>query len=384
MKLIPDRYRDRFWVFVALSIFLHGIFFSILIIMPEPEVETNLPIPVRIVSIPSEKKKEKPPKPPEPKEIVSLPKRPRGVEKKPKKSRFFAEKSMTVEKETRVKNTPKPKVQKPQPPDVVVSGGKGTEGGGEAVSVEIKKVPPKKPSPPQQEEVAGLEKKALEDAPPIILKSKKENASQKVSKTEEGAFTPLSKPEQGVSSPPQKITPLPAVKAEKGAVEKPHERALKGGDGGSGKKGRKGLGLKDLFPSKERLSMLEKAYRESLPSDIEEGETVALNTTEFRFASYFSGIKRKIELVWDYPEAAARRGEQGRLKLRFTIKKDGSLEDVTLLKSSGYPILDDEAIRAIKVAAPYNPFPKNLKQERINIVATFEYVIEPRFYRRIR
>ena len=45
---------------------------------------------------------------------------------------------------------------------------------------------------------------------------------------------------------------------------------------------------------------------------------------------------------------------------------------------------DDEAISAIKVAAPYNKFPKGFNLERITIAATFEYSIEPYFYKQIR
>jgi protein TonB len=102
-------------------------------------------------------------------------------------------------------------------------------------------------------------------------------------------------------------------------------------------------------------------------------DTVDLNTTEFRYISYFLKLKRQIEGVWNYPEASRMRGEQGELLLVFTIRRDGYLEDVKLLETSGFSRLDDEAIRAIRVAAPFSPFPRSWELERLNIRAIFRY-----------
>jgi protein TonB len=102
-------------------------------------------------------------------------------------------------------------------------------------------------------------------------------------------------------------------------------------------------------------------------------DTVDLNTTEFRYLSYFLKLKRQIEGVWNYPEASRMRGEQGELLLVFTIRRDGYLEDVKLLDTSGFRRLDDEAIRAIRVAAPFSPFPQSWQLERLNIRAIFRY-----------
>lgn len=150
-----------------------------------------------------------------------------------------------------------------------------------------------------------------------------------------------------------------------------------------GMESKKKITTKELFPSEQRLAELDTEYQRGVEG-VEEGKTLSLNTSEYRYFSYLNGIKRKVELVWNYPDAAARAGQQGKLELTFTIKKDGGLENVTLVKSSGYPMLDDEAISAIKVAAPYNKFPKGFNLERITIAATFEYIIEPYFFKQIR
>ncbi|MGI9553321.1 MAG: energy transducer TonB, partial [Thermodesulfobacteriota bacterium] len=103
-------------------------------------------------------------------------------------------------------------------------------------------------------------------------------------------------------------------------------------------------------------------------------DTVDLNTTQFKYYSYFLGLKKQIEGVWHYPRDAALRGEHGSLNLIFTIASNGYLEDVKIVHSSGFVSLDKEAVRAIRVASPYHPFPKSWAGlERLNVKATFEY-----------
>ncbi|MFI5322257.1 MAG: energy transducer TonB [Thermodesulfobacteriota bacterium] len=103
-------------------------------------------------------------------------------------------------------------------------------------------------------------------------------------------------------------------------------------------------------------------------------DTVELSTTEFKYLSYFAKLKSQIEGVWNYPEESRNRGEEGQLFLIFTIKRNGELANIQLLSSSGYVRLDNEAIRAIRAAAPYSPFPEGWGSlEQLNIKATFIY-----------
>ncbi len=99
----------------------------------------------------------------------------------------------------------------------------------------------------------------------------------------------------------------------------------------------------------------------------------ALNAPEIQYISYFASIKRKIELVWQYPHEAAMAGIQGDLTVDFVIGRNGNLESVTLLQGSGYKVLDDEAVGSIRTAAPYNPIPENYKIPNLRIRARFIY-----------
>ncbi len=123
--------------------------------------------------------------------------------------------------------------------------------------------------------------------------------------------------------------------------------------------------LKELLPSMAMAPSRNGA-------DVDE-EVIRLDSTDPNYISYLASVKRDIELVWEYPPPALSQGIQGRLVVEFRIKKNGTLMGAQLLRSSGYPILDDEAIRAIQAAAPFHPIPRWIGKERLAISASFEY-----------
>jgi protein TonB len=99
-----------------------------------------------------------------------------------------------------------------------------------------------------------------------------------------------------------------------------------------------------------------------------------LNAPEVQYISYFASIKRKIELVWQYPYEAAVAGIQGELTLDFVIARSGTVNSIELVRSSGSKILDDEAIRSIRKAAPFDPIPAQYKIPSLLIRGRFVYV----------
>ncbi|MGE5850168.1 MAG: energy transducer TonB [Candidatus Methylomirabilota bacterium] len=110
-------------------------------------------------------------------------------------------------------------------------------------------------------------------------------------------------------------------------------------------------------------------------------QTLPLDSKDPVYLPYLARLKRRIQNEWVYPEEAWRRGVSGELLLVFTLNKNGSLTNVRLVHSSGFPILDEEALRAIKQAAPYDPFPPQMGEEPWNISASFHYYLPYRFRR---
>ena len=58
-----------------------------------------------------------------------------------------------------------------------------------------------------------------------------------------------------------------------------------------------------------------------------------------------------------------------------TVRSSGELEDIRILKSSGYAVLDEAAIRIVRMAAPYAPFPEELRAtaDKLEILRTWQF-----------
>jgi periplasmic protein TonB len=126
---------------------------------------------------------------------------------------------------------------------------------------------------------------------------------------------------------------------------------------------------------------IDELARKGMPEKKPGDDSVTLDTDEFKFISYNRWLKVKVESVLKYPELAAISGYQGTLFIKFDIMKDGSLGDLELLKSSGYKILDDEALRSIRDSAPFQPLPPEWKMDRYSIRAAVIFYMNEGYIR---
>nr|VFJ92030.1 MAG: protein TonB [Candidatus Kentron sp. H]VFJ93063.1 MAG: protein TonB [Candidatus Kentron sp. H]VFJ99907.1 MAG: protein TonB [Candidatus Kentron sp. H] len=92
---------------------------------------------------------------------------------------------------------------------------------------------------------------------------------------------------------------------------------------------------------------------------------ITARTREYKYASYMEAWRAKVEQVGNlnYPDKAVRRKLSGNLLLSVAINTDGTINEITLHRSSGSKILDDAAIRIVKLAAPFAPLPENIRRE---------------------
>ncbi len=92
---------------------------------------------------------------------------------------------------------------------------------------------------------------------------------------------------------------------------------------------------------------------------------VGARAVEFTFARYVEDWRLKVERVGNqnYPEAARRNKLYGALVLTVSINADGSVESVQIDRSSGSRILDAAAVNIVEMAAPYAPFPEEMRKK---------------------
>ncbi len=105
---------------------------------------------------------------------------------------------------------------------------------------------------------------------------------------------------------------------------------------------------------------------------------VSASTREYKYAAYMEGWRAKVERVGNlnYPEEARRRNISGSLILDVALNPDGSVNQIVIRRSSGHKLLDDAAIRIVKLAAPFAPFPPAIRKDIdiLHITRTWQFL----------
>lgn len=190
--------------------------------------------------------------------------------------------------------------------------------------------------------------------------------------TEKTAELPVQKPSEAQAQPrkkqvitshrakPRKIEPTPEKKT------KPREK--------------KKLSAAQLIASTNReisrltaeLDRKTKAYSKRLRH-----KRLTASTQEYKYANYLDAWRRKVENIGNlnYPDEAKRRKLYGNLVLHVAVLADGSVKEINIKKSSGKKVLDDAAIRIVKLSAPFAPFPPEIREETdvIDIIRTWQF-----------
>lgn len=107
-------------------------------------------------------------------------------------------------------------------------------------------------------------------------------------------------------------------------------------------------------------------------------KSISASTREFRYASYLSAWALKVERIGNlnYPQAARDQRLYGSLILHVAVRADGSLENIRVVRSSGFDLLDQAAIQIVELAAPFSPFPPDIAAETdvLDIVRTWQFM----------
>ena len=101
------------------------------------------------------------------------------------------------------------------------------------------------------------------------------------------------------------------------------------------------------------------------------------STIEAADANYVHQWRDRVESVGNryYPQLARNKSLYGDVRLLVKLKANGVVEEISILASSGSEILDRAAIESIRLASPFDPFPKSLanKYDRIDVIRTWQF-----------
>lgn len=123
----------------------------------------------------------------------------------------------------------------------------------------------------------------------------------------------------------------------------------------------------DLLQKSYQLSGLVANLDKEKITQAKRGKTRQISAAIHRSsdALYLDTWRRKIEKIGNlnYPEKAKRDKIYGNLTLKVAINQNGTINQVSIMKSSGKKILDDAAIRIVRLAAPFGPLSEEMKKD---------------------
>jgi protein TonB len=102
-----------------------------------------------------------------------------------------------------------------------------------------------------------------------------------------------------------------------------------------------------------------------LRGDPKTGRWISPDTRASRLAPYLDAWRRKVERVGtlNFPSAARRADLSGSPVIEVALGSDGRLLEATVQRGSGHPEIDQAALLILRLASPFEPFPRDLARD---------------------
>ena len=99
-----------------------------------------------------------------------------------------------------------------------------------------------------------------------------------------------------------------------------------------------------------------------LRGDPRTGQWVSPDTRASSLAPYLDAWRRKVERVGtlNFPTAARQGGLSGSPVIEVALRSNGALVEATIQRSSGHTEIDAAALQILRLASPFEPFPRVL------------------------
>ena len=94
-------------------------------------------------------------------------------------------------------------------------------------------------------------------------------------------------------------------------------------------------------------------------------------------AAYIEAFRRKVEATGTrhFPRRALDSNTFGGVRLMVALRRDGGIEEVEVLQSSGHDFLDQAAVQSVRLAAPFEPFTQDMRERMdvLEIIRTWKF-----------
>ncbi|MBY0371919.1 energy transducer TonB [bacterium] len=91
---------------------------------------------------------------------------------------------------------------------------------------------------------------------------------------------------------------------------------------------------------------------------------------------YRSVLRSRIHEALQYPRVSKNLGETGRVQVRFSVLKDGTIQDVSVIGPSAFERLNSAAVETVKRVARLDPLPAGFDADRWNTFIPIEFALK--------
>ena len=103
----------------------------------------------------------------------------------------------------------------------------------------------------------------------------------------------------------------------------------------------------------------------------------SVSATAHYEALYIDSFRREVEEMGTrhFPNEAFARDQFGNVRLAVSLLPDGSVHSIEISQSSGHRFLDQAAVRSVRLAAPFAPFTREMRENTdiLEIIRTWRF-----------
>ncbi|MDP2610387.1 MULTISPECIES: energy transducer TonB [unclassified Oceanobacter] len=192
------------------------------------------------------------------------------------------------------------------------------------------------------------------DITPASVQKQEVSAPKALANTPARITTTAASPNQAVSSP-DKQPPVEAKPVPEGPPKMLLQRSL------------------EMASLEAKLDSMRQAYAKRPRVQ----RLTAASTMKASDAYYVNTWRSKIEKMGtlNYPKEAENCFDNCRLRVLVSINPNGTIHNLEVLESSGRKVLDDAALRIVRMSAPFAPFTEEMRKntDLLEIIRTWQF-----------
>jgi len=89
--------------------------------------------------------------------------------------------------------------------------------------------------------------------------------------------------------------------------------------------------------------------------------------------TWASGVAKRLQQFKRYPGEAQEKSEEGTVILAFSVDRAGHVLERHIVRSSGFPELDNEVMSLVERAQPLPPFPSTMTQQQLDLTVPIRF-----------